>query len=328
MWILATGRRLTAQDILRNRLCQRGFGTVVSVLPCTELFLLWNESGRWIAQAPYGPRGQGATEEAAVAELKQALLSKNRSQLRGASREFYLSTIERIEKVCLDDCLYLSLFAFEFLMDRHVPRSPRSYLWGMDGREPPLGTIYAYPHGSFFRRQRILSIGSARYDLEARSLPTGGSWGTFCFDGVHLLCLNRRIDNLQAIFKLEQRPIDEADPRELARLVAESVGRAGNGAHELITADKLEEMASDRYPLSGYRLKRRTLARISGKIIPASISETERGWILSFTTIRGFMHELQEVISWNVGFSKSFDLDVHRTRLCKRIFSRVPAVIY
>ena len=289
-----------------------------------DLMFLWKESDRWIAQAPYGPMGEGASQELALAALRVALLERPR---RKPERESLLDEILRtdraelarrrtqdVEDIGLDRCLHISLAAFESMLDRQFPRV---------APESPMGAIQEYPYSSFFRRQRIIEITSARYELEAGVLPFGGSFGLFSFDGEQLLCLNRQVENLQRLFEREQRPIDEADPSDLAQLVAEAAGRRVNNAHKLVTADALEQLESD-----GYELDRSELARIRTAIVPASVSSDADGWVLRFTTVWGWMHELQEVFSWQVGFSRSFQLDVQQRSLSKRIFVRVPLIQY
>jgi len=142
-----------------------------------------------------------------------------------------------VEELSVEQCIPVSPAFFNQALNEAVPPKPRRrWIFFSRDREPPtVSRVLAFPHGSFFRRNRLLYVGCSQYELETMIMPGGGSVGLFAFDGDVLRCLNQQPERLQEILPTEAVPLDTAAPLDLANLFAEVCGRQGNIGHEVVT---------------------------------------------------------------------------------------------
>jgi hypothetical protein len=196
------------------------------------------------------------------------------------------------------------------------------------GPRPQLGAPQPRP-SAFFRRHVLFTVHGSRGVLPSPALPAG-SWGTFAFDGAELALLSPDDGSFTRLLRREARPLDEAEPVELAQLVCDlGLPRPPTHRHVVLrAAAELESFTLGR--LTGYEVDRRELARARPFIDPPSIvALDEGGWSIAFTTVLGWMHELDDLGVESIWVEPDFTLNIGARRvLSERIFKRLPGVIY
>jgi hypothetical protein len=193
---------------------------------------------------------------------------------------------------------------------------------------PQLGAPRPRP-SAFFRRHVLFTVSGSRGVLPFPALPAG-SWATFAFDGAELALLSPGDDSFARLLRREARPLEEAEPAELAQLVCDfALPRPPTHRHVVLrAAADLETFTLDR--LGGYEVDRRELARARPAIEPPSVTALdEGGWSIAFTTVLGWMHELDDLGLEAIWVEPDFSLNVGPRRvLSARIFKRLPGLRY
>ena len=68
---------------------------------------------------------------------------------------------------------------------------------------------------------------------------------------------------------------------------------------------------------------------VSTDIVPFRFTgDAERGWELEFTSLFGWMHECNQLVRHRHVIAPDFEVTLNSTLLSKRIFRRVPSIIY
>ncbi|HEY9755967.1 MAG TPA: hypothetical protein V6C97_12445 [Oculatellaceae cyanobacterium] len=162
---------------------------------------------------------------------------------------------------------------------------PSEYNYRIDGVEH-------FGKSNFFEKHIFCIVSAGGRFLEHKSLPHGGSFGLFAFDGAELHYLHgapaTRAERLSSIFRNENKAIDLAPTNELANLLAESQLRNGLTSHEVI-ADKNALFTYNPWPKRvNYEVDEHELMKVEDSIAPLTISrESDGSWTVTFTTIHG-----------------------------------------
>ena len=297
------------------------------------VFLSVDEGGVWTAEDPACGSAQGHSAEDALGELKSLRLRSLRQSLKGISLEgvedHLANRSQEIETFTVDRCLPVALARFERALNEQFPNEPAPWWRRLFSKVMPIQVYRVVEHASssLFQRVRVLEITSPGFRLETLIMPGGGSIGLFSFHGSELRCLNRRIENLEKTLRTEGNPIGSFDPTLLAQLVSEALGRRGNHWHKVVSVDALEEMERESLFGGGYELNRSELDRVHASV-HAPLVRTAGNWALSFCTVGGWMHHIQELTVWSVEVSREFEVTVTQKTLSRKIFSKTPEVIY
>ena len=297
-------------------------------------FLYVNPDGTWTGEsAQEGDGGRGDTASAALEDWKRIHLELYDQTPQETLDRLPTGTMaewrKAVENMSVERCVPVSRSSFNQALNQAVPPKPRRGWWPFSRDPKPLtvSRVREFPHGAFFRRNRLVYVECPQYGLEIMRMPGGGSIGLFAFDGEVLRCLNRRSDHLREVLRIEGRPPNLATPADLAHLVADVLGRQGNNGHEVVTAESLEQREGREKIGGGYEIDRVEFERVLPGLTPPVIS-AEDGWLLKFVTLSGWMHRTQTLEAWQVSVSEDYQLEVERKVLTDRIFTRVPDVIY
>jgi len=203
-------------------------------------------------------------------------------------------------------------------------------LLGSQEREHEVKGITACEDGGFFRKCRVFEVSVRGTVLEGKALPSGGSFGLFSVDRDGIRYLNRRQAEVEAIFRAEDRPLEEWSPLTLARFLAATLLRQGNESDDVLTsADALAHYDGGRSGFGGpYVLDDREWDRVRAEFIPPTLGSSPDGWELTFTSVQGWMHMKGTLKRHRFRIGRDFRLSRESTALSRRIFERMPAVIY
>ncbi len=183
--------------------------------------------------------------------------------------------------------------------------------------------------------------------LECGSLPGVTSNGTFVvrLDGFHYL--NRRLEEVEALFRQEPDALGDTDPSDLAAFLSDVLGRRLNESHEVLRS--AEHLI--RYDLLGgfggtYEVDAREWQRVRSRFVTPTRREEPWGFRLEFCSVYGWMHYKRRLTR------QTYDLaldspgpSVHRYRelpptvqivriqhreqvLSEKIFAKLPMVKY
>jgi len=295
-------------------------------------YLSQNEDGTWTVEDHHGFPAQGSTREGALEELKKAVREFAKSEsYKQPSKDAYRWLIEEVEALTLDDCLSISKRAFEHAVTERIKVSDNHKSACAGSESVLISSVEPFPSGGFFSRHRLLRVFSPGDALETATLPNGGSFGFFAFDGKTLRCLNRNARELEKVFRIEGRSIRDGDPDALAKVIGESLGRRGNAGHHLIRLDDLEQMETGGWLHYGgrYCVDTAEFDRIKDRMHTAKIENSEaEGWVVRFSTLSGWMHNLQRVIVWRLRFWPNFEFTCEQDVLTERFFAEVPNFSY
>lgn len=181
----------------------------------------------------------------------------------------------------------------------------------------------------FLIRHRLFSVDGEDGLLPLPALPSG-SWGIFVTDGDTLQLLEPETGSLSSLLARENRPLDQGDPADVARLFSLVLVTGREPTHHEIVASA-DEIRQFRWGLmDGYQADDTALRLVEHMIVPPAIGESPTGgWILTFTTVAGWMHELYELGVETFEISGQFTVVRHpRQILHPRIFQKVPGVLY
>jgi hypothetical protein len=195
----------------------------------------------------------------------------------------------------------------------------------------PVGALQPRP-SAFFRRHVLFTASAGRDVLPFVSLPAG-SWGVVAFDGSELTLLSPADDAFERLLRREARPLDEASPMELAQLLCDArLPRPSSHRHAVVsTPADVESFGGGRLGrFGGYRVAAAELRRAGPSIEPPAISALDQGgWSITFTTLTGWMHELDNLGLESIWVEPDFTLTIGDRRvLSDRIFERMPGVRY
>jgi hypothetical protein len=181
---------------------------------------------------------------------------------------------------------------------------------------------------SFFRAHTIFRVSGERDLFPFPTLPAG-SFGLLATNGSSITLLHPLDDSLQELFRAEQRPLNEAAPQSLAQFICDVRFSSRCARHAVLAnAEALRTFPSRER--SGYLLDSREWARVCNDIAPPAVQTRADGSSrLTFTSLFGWMHELQNLGTEQLDISRDFRI-VRRDRrtLSDRIFSSVPHVRY
>lgn len=125
--------------------------------------------------------------------------------------------------------------------------------------------------------------------LEWGAFPGGRSHGTFAVSPRGFRYLNRRCDEVEALFRDEPAALWVTTPGNLAAFLVEVLERRLNESHEVIfSVDHLEH-----YQRLGfeYPLDRREWARVRPRFVPPTRNEEAWGFRLEFCTVHGWLQD-------------------------------------
>ena len=156
-------------------------------------------------------------------------------------------------------------------------------------------------------------------------LPSLSSSGMFAFDGMSLSYLNHTDpEDLQRVLADEGRPLDQADAYLLASIFAEAILRRDNHDHVVLRSPDMLIQYDKRY-----QLDQREFIRCVDQIkSPSVASDSQGGWLMSFLTLHGWMHEKETLARQGVQISANFSIRHQEAILSRKIFSRVPHIKY
>jgi hypothetical protein len=219
------------------------------------------------------------------------------------------------------------------LIARHFKRPEPSWLSRFTGNDstierydPTIEEVRRVEDGGFFRRHSIFWVRVRGSFLEASWLPSLSSSGIFAFDGISLSYLNHtHPDDLQQVLAVEGRPLDQADPYHLASLFAEAILRRDDHDHVVLRSpDMLIQYEKRRYQLD----QREFIRCVEAIKSPSVASDSRGGWLMSFVTLHGWMHEKETLARQEVWISANFSIRHQEAILSRKIFSRLPRVRY
>jgi len=167
--------------------------------------------------------------------------------------------------------------------------------------------------------------------LEHPMLPTGGSWGTFAYDGKHLIYLSQSKDNLEKI--LTQEKIignSKINPEALAKIIIMTLIDKLTRFNELIQSpqgilsyEKYKGTATD------YKVDRQKLKKLKKKIKPPFWKDSGNKKILTFFCLSGWMHKKNTINKFTVSFDKNSSiLEIKKETLVDKIFNKIPSIMY
>jgi hypothetical protein len=158
--------------------------------------------------------------------------------------------------------------------------------------------------------------------LEWGDFPGGSSYGTFAVSPRGFRYLNRRCDEVEALFREEPAALWSTTPANLAAFLVDVLERQLNASHEVIlSVDHLEHY--QRLGLE-YPLDLREWARVRPRFVPPTRHEEAWGFRLEFCTVHGWLHDKRRLTrqTYDVTLS-SPDLEVRSYRDLPRSSSYV-----
>jgi hypothetical protein len=234
----------------------------------------------------------------------------------------------------------------------HSREAPRSWLGRlMFGRlERPVECMSVAEHEGVqgLRRSFVFDAGvDVPGLLEWGALPGRTSHGTFAvgLDGFHYL--NRRREEVEALFRQEPEALIDTAPEHLAAFLADVLGRRLNESHEVLrSAEHLM-----RYDLLGsfsgpYEIDSREWQRVRSRFVIPTRREEPWGFRLEFCSVYGWMHYKRRLTRQTYDLALSTPSPAaHRYRelpptvqtvhihhseqvLSERIFAKLPMVTY
>lgn len=218
------------------------------------------------------------------------------------------------------------------LIARRFKRPERSWLSRFTGYDPTVERydptveeVRPVDDGGFFGRHSIFWVWVRGWFLEASRLPDLSSCGMFAFDGMSLSYLNHTDpEDLQRVLAAEGRPLDQADAYLLASIFAEAMLRRRNDDHVVLRSPDILIQYDRRY-----QLDQREFIRCVDQIkSPSVASDSQGGWLMSFLTLHGWMHQKETLARQEVRISANFSIRHQETVLSRKIFSRVPRIRY
>ena len=213
----------------------------------------------------------------------------------------------------------------QLIAEQFTRPKPR-WLPRLTNYDPTVCDVRPVEDEGFFQKHALLEVQVEGSFLEWHPLPSATSGGLFAWDGNDLLYLNRgHKRNLELVLQSEARPLNEADPHALAGILAEALLRVGNADHVVLrTPDDLETALG-----VPYALDEAEFSRVSKLIRPPVLTgDSGAGWLLTFWTLHGWMHE-KRTVSWHeCAFSPSFSMTHRQQVISKSIFSAIIGVVY
>lgn len=181
----------------------------------------------------------------------------------------------------------------------------------------------------FFVKHSIFSVMAERGLLPRPALPSG-SFGYFAWNGSAIYLLRPDDDSVPTVFQHEDRALNEADPCWLGQFLCDVLLSPGCHRHVVLANEEALTTFGQDMPGGGYILNSNEVARIAGQVPPPSIARQASGeWLLTYASLTGWMHEVQELGLERLTISTDFRLTARvRTKLSRRIFRSMPLIRY
>jgi hypothetical protein len=181
----------------------------------------------------------------------------------------------------------------------------------------------------FFIVHSVFSVFGERGLLPLPALP-GGSWGLFVTNGRRMWLLRPHDYSLYHLFRAEGRPLHEADPVSMAQFICDVLFTSGGKRHVVVADAGAVRRYRGETSLDEYVVNDRELDRVSDEVAQPSIqNQADGGWRLTFASLLGWMHDLQDLGNEQIDISRDFRIVAcRRTCLSKRVFRSVPSVDY
>jgi hypothetical protein len=223
-----------------------------------------------------------------------------------------------------DDALIENLLKTQF-------RQPPSSLMGkFEDWEYKVRRVDVVDDSGFFQHNKILRIVVSGNILSTRILPSGGSLELFAYDGKNLISLNSK-KNMSSVLRSENRPLEEAKPTFLASLFCQTILGHGDYVQDLIssTDDVLKFENGEGLFRGNYKVDQEELKKCADKIIPVTlVGDHKSGWTIRFSTLQGYMHELNTICNYEISILPDYDITVKENVLSEKIFSKIPKIMY
>lgn len=191
--------------------------------------------------------------------------------------------------------------------------------------------IIPFDDGGFFSRTSVFEIYASSDLLEGHVLPSGGTFGLFAVGDAGFLYLNRNSKAIESLLHEEGRPLNEGNPRALARLFSEALLREGNRSADVVSS--VEDIASyggvGEHLAGQYEVNASELDRIRPTVrAPSIVDDGPSGWRLEYCAVYGWMHDKTTLTRQQFNVDREFRLKRETNILSRRIFSRTPQVRY
>ncbi len=183
----------------------------------------------------------------------------------------------------------------------------------------------------FIEQSVLFTLSASDPGLLPFAVMPVGSWGVFAFDGHGLSILYPDDDSCERLLRLEKRSLTEADPKSLAQLLCLVRLKQAKGCVHHVVIECAEALRTFAWTgFEGYQVSESELQIVQDTIIPPLITDLPgSGWELSFTTIHGWMHQLNELGIEVIHVTPEFTFRRQpRQVLSKRIFQAIPSIRY
>jgi hypothetical protein len=191
--------------------------------------------------------------------------------------------------------------------------------------------IVPFEDGGFFQRSRVFTAWTAGHWLEGVVLPHGGTFGLFSVGPEGVRYLSGQREAVEALLRGEGRPPSACDPMVLARLISEALLRRKNDSHDVIgAAEQLAHYSQGGQHPGGYEVDPGVLSWVRGVVRPPALEEEPEGegWLLTFYTVFGWMHDKQALVRHTQRIGVDCSLRGSEEVVARRVFSRTPALRY
>jgi hypothetical protein len=216
----------------------------------------------------------------------------------------------------------------------HVRKPKLGFFARMLGADPDFYYDVAAPQrrkSTFFERHVLFTVFGEGGLLPCSSL-SGGSWGVFAWDGSDMHLLAPDGEALGRVLRAEAKPLDAADPSELAQLICDVLlGRKPACGHTVVRdRAALAHFGDKAFREGAYIADLPILDRIAKSIVAPSIEPSDDGgWVLRFTTAWGWMHRRGEVGIETIRIAPDFTITAQpRQILAPKIFRKLPELAY
>lgn len=182
---------------------------------------------------------------------------------------------------------------------------------------------------TFFVRHSIFTVLAEYGLLPFTALPTG-SWGYFASTGESIILIRPSDDSLPSLLRCEARDLCEGDPRWMGQFLCDIQFSPNCLNHVVVAnADAISTFAQN-VPDGGYVLDEGEFERTRHSIPAPHICKTQAGgWRLTFASLYGWMHDVQELGVEQIEISSDYRISGRgRTKLSRRMFLEVPYIRY
>jgi hypothetical protein len=203
-------------------------------------------------------------------------------------------------------------------------------LAGSQEHDHEVTKVAPFEDGRYFRHARLLEVFVRGNILEGHVLPSGGSFGLFAVKQAGIRYLNRRPSDVEAVLRAEERNLDEYPPLPLARLFAEALLRRGNESDDVLPShDALTSYDGGLNGFGGrYEVDSAEWNRVKNEFVRPTVSAGRSGWEIEFCSLRGWMHDKQNLIHYRFHSDVDCRLKTDSRVLSRKVFKAVPMLRY